>query len=337
VKASFLDSGLEISLAGDLVYSQGLNDESAAEEKLSLRGAEVMFYGPIDHRWSGTLSLAAHDEAGQTNFEIHELYVDTSALLPRTHVKIGQFFLGIGRLNKFHQHDWPFTRAPKVHRDFLAEEAVFDAGIETQTILSTAPYLQLTLGLTSGYRFGHVHSQGTKPKTPTHYARLSTFKSLGSSNGFEIGSTYLGRVNSQKERLQLVGLDATAKFYQGRILRWYFSTESWYRNLSFDSASTQEELGSYFFAQYGATELLSFGARLDGFKNLSQKTTSGASINNITYGSTLISTHRSSEFFITRLSLTHEFSRIEGRTQEKDTRGMLQIVFILGAHPAHEF
>lgn len=335
--ASFLDSGLEIYVAGDLVYSQSLNEDSLADEKLTLRGAELMLYGPIDHRWSGTLSLAAHEEALNTNFQIHELFLENSQLIPRTQLRIGQFFLGIGRLNRFHQHDWPFTRAPKVHRDFLAPEAVFDSGVETQTILPLPIYLKLTLGLTSGYRYGHVHSSGTKPKTPTHYARLSSFKSFGGVQGLEFGTTYLSRVNSQGERFRLVGLDAVAKFYEGRILRWKFSTESWYRHLSFSDTSQEEELGTYFFGQYGLSELWSLGLRLDTFKNFSNRNILGNKVNNIHYGTTLLTTYRTSEFFTTRLGVSHEFERVEGLTSNRDTRAELQFVFILGAHPAHEF
>jgi len=219
IYASFLDSGLEIGLAGDLVYSQSLNSKSGADEKLRLRGAELVLYGPIDHVWEGRLSLAAHDEAGQTNFEVHELYVESHSLLPSTSVKIGQFFLGIGRLNRFHQHDWPFTTAPKVHRDFLDKEGVFDAGVETSTLLPTQQYLKLTLGLTSGYRYGHVHSSGTKPKVPTHYLRLNTFFPMRAASGVEWGASYLGRTNSQNEKNQLLEINLTAKWREGRILR----------------------------------------------------------------------------------------------------------------------
>jgi hypothetical protein len=335
--ASFLDSGLEIGLAGDLVYSQGLSSQSGADEKLRLRGAELMLYGPIDHVWEGRLSLAAHDEAGQTNFQVHELYVENNNLIPRTTLKIGQYFLGIGRLNRFHQHDWPFTTAPKVHRDFLASEGVFDAGVETQTLLPTSQYLKLTLGLTSGYRFGHVHSSGTKPKTPTHYLRLNTFFPMRAASGVEWGASYLGRTNSQNEKTMLIGMDLTAKWRQGKILRWMLMSEAWYRDISFLNSSDQREVGAYGLVHHGWSQNLSLGLRLDGFKNLTQKNILGRDLNNITYGSTFLATHKSSEFFTARLSASHEFTRTEGVMSGKDTRVELQFVFIMGAHPAHEF
>lgn len=335
--ASFLDSGLEIGLAGDMLYAQGLNSTSSADEKLRLRGAELMLYGPVDHAWDGRLSIAAHDEAGQTNFQVHELFVENNHLLPFTSLKIGQYFLGIGRLNRFHQHDWPFTTAPKVHRDFLASEGVFDAGVETNTLFPTSLYLKLTLGLTSGYRYGHVHSAGTKPKTPTHYMRLNTFFPMRAASGVEWGASYLGRTNSQNEQTQLLGMDLTAKWRQGKVLRWMLMSEGWYRETSFVTSDRQKEVGMYGLVHYGYSQLSSLGLRLDGFKNLTQKNLLGRELNNITWGATALGTYKTSEFFTTRLSASHEFTRVEGSTDAKDTRLELQFVFIMGAHPAHEF
>ena len=77
---AFQATGLEVSLAGDMIFDQGLNSNSDAEEKLTMRGAEIMFYAPIDHRFDGTLSAAAHDEAGETIFELHELFFSSSKI-----------------------------------------------------------------------------------------------------------------------------------------------------------------------------------------------------------------------------------------------------------------
>ena len=334
---AYADTGLEIVAAGDLVYSQSLNDDSGANEKLAARGAEVMLFAPIDHIWDGVFSLAAHDEGGSTNFEVHELYVSTSKLIDGSRFKIGQFFLGIGRLNRSHQHDWPFTRAPKVHRDFLAEEAVFDAGVEWGTLLPTEFYLDLTVGVTSGHRFGHVHSSGTKPKTPTHYMRLATFVDFTRGSGLEIGSTYLGRNNSQGEKMQIVGLDTTFKWREGKLVKWLVSSEMMYRKLDFAGASSEEELGFYLFGERGWTPAFRTGMRLDSLKNFSERNLLQKKVNNIHWGATLQSSYQTSEFFKTRLSISHEFRRVEGLTQDKDTRAQLQFVFIIGAHPAHDF
>jgi len=331
-------SGLEISVSGDMVYNQGVNETSQAQDKLTLRGAEVILYAPIDHQFNGVLSIAAHEENGQSNFELHELYLGSSKLIPRTNFKLGQFFLGIGRINRFHQHDWPFTRAPKVHRSFFAKEGIFDSGLEVNYILPSLSGSNLTMGLTSGHKYGHSHTEGAKPKTPTHYARYSHFLEFDSLTGLDIGTSYLGRQDALSNKMSLLGLDLTFKHRVGRHLDKLFQFETWYKNETNSLDELTEQVGFYFFNEYSLSYHYSFGYRLDGFKDLTKRNAiTGKKINNVNYGTLAQLTYQSSEFAKMRVSLAHEFDREEGETLGRDTRFQLQYVFFLGSHPAHVF
>ncbi len=331
-------SGLEVSLSGDMVYSQGLNSSSTADEKMTMRGAEINFYAPIDHIFDGNLSIAAHDENGETVFELHELHMGSSKLIPRSRFKIGQFFLGIGRLNRFHQHDWPFIRAPKVHETFFDSEGVFDSGVEYGYLLPTEFYLDLTIGVTSGYRYGHAHTSGSKPLVPTHYMRLASFKEISSTDGLLYSINYLGRVDEQKNDMKIFGLETVVKLRTGKILNYLFQSEIWFRNTKSPSSRVSEQIGLYIYNQFGLTDSLSLGLRLDGYKDLSKlNALTQKKINNIEYGSSLELTWKSSEFVTIRTGVSHTFLREEGSTLEKDTRLETQFVFILGSHPAHSF
>ena len=225
-----LGTGLEIAVTGDMVYNQGLNEASSADDKVTMRGAEFMMYAPIDYQFDGFLSAVAHDENGLTNFELHELYISSSRLIPRSFFRLGQFFLSIGRLNRFHQHDWPFTRAPKVHRTFFDDEGVFDTGFEYNYLFPTNHVFNLNVGVTSGNTYGHSHTAGSKPKLPTHYARFSSFFPFSSTNGLEVGLNYLGRTDAQGNQMQVAGLDLTAKWRQARIIKNLVQSEIWYRS-----------------------------------------------------------------------------------------------------------
>ncbi len=331
-------SGLEVSLSGDMVYSQGLNETSGANEKLKMRGAEMSFFAPIDHRFDGNLTAAAHDENGETVFELHELYLASTKMIPRSRFKIGQYFLGIGRINHIHQHDWPFIEAPKVHETFLDEEGVFDAGVEYGYLLPTDFYLDLTVGLTSGHRFGHAHTSGSKPLVPTHYLKLATFNEFSSTNGLLFSLSYLGRTDEQKNQTKLTGAEIVAKWREGKRLIYQIISEAWFRTQKDRLESVSEQVGLYVFNQYGFSSDFLLGLRLDAFKDLSKRNAiTNKKINNIDYGSSLELTWNSSEFVKTRLGLSHSFTREEGLTSGKDTKAMAQFVFILGAHPAHSF
>jgi hypothetical protein len=331
-------TGLEISLAGDMVYGQGLNKSSSAEDKLTMRGAEMTFYAPLDHRFDGVLSAAAHDENGETVFELHELHFSSTKLIPRSRIKVGQFFLGIGRLNHIHQHDWPFIEAPKVHETFLDQEGVFDTGVEYGYLLPTEFYLDLTVGVTSGHRYGHAHTSGSKPLVPTHYLKLATFNEFSSTNGMLFSMSYLGRTDEQKNQTKLTGAELVVKWREGKRLIYQIVSEAWFRTVKTRENLVSEQTGLYVFNQYGFNDSLLLGLRLDAYKDLSKTSSlTGKKVNNIDYNSVLELTWKSSEFVSTKLGLTHGFTREEGLTSNKDTKALAQFVFILGAHPAHSF
>ena len=341
-------SQLELSLAGDLVYNQGLNKNSEADESLSMRSVEFGVSAPIDHQFSGYVSFASHENEGAEAVEVHEAYIHNAKLIPNTEFKIGQYFLGVGRLNRFHRHEWSFTRAPKSHRDFFDEEAVFDTGIETRTLLSAKHFVELTLGVTSGYKYGHsdaheheeeeVDHSGEKPHAPTHYMRLSQFieDSNSATSGMEWGLSYLGRTDAEGEKLHLAGFDFVKKERVGRKLAWLIQSELWFKSLKHSDGDKEEQLGGYFMLEKGHSAHWGTGLRLDGLMDLSHGH-SGEDEDSVYYGVTLQQTYRSSEFFSTRLSAAHEFQRMEGSTRDQDTRLMAQLIFVMGAHPAHDF
>jgi hypothetical protein len=75
----------------------------------------------------------------------------------------------------------------------------------------------------------------------------------------------------------------------------------------------------------------SVGIRGDVLKNITSDT------NEMKYGLTGQYTFNSSEFSKIRGSVSHELERDNTGTINKDTKAMLQLVFILGSHPAHVF
>lgn len=333
-----MGTGLEIAVTGDMVYNQGFNDSSLADDKVTMRGAEFMMYAPIDYQFDGFLSAVAHDENGLTNFELHELYIASSRLVPRSYFRFGQFFLSIGRLNRFHQHDWPFTRAPKVHRTFFDDEGVFDTGFEYNYLLPTDRTYNLSVGITSGNTYGHSHTAGSKPKFPTHYARFSSFFPFSSTNGLEAGLNYLGRTDAQGNQMQIIGIDLTAKWRQARLIKNLIQSEFWYRSETDANENKKEQAGLYFFNEYSTGQQTTAGYRLDVYKDLTKlNSITQKKINNISYGAIIQGTYISSEFAKIRATLSHEFDREEGKTLQKDTRFALQIFFIIGSHPAHDF
>lgn len=334
---------LKTNAAVDLVAPVSLEDHS--KNKVGVRAAELQFFGPIDHNFDGNLNVAGHVDEGQFRFELHEATVGSATLIPQSRWKVGKFFLGFGRLNTHHQHDWPFVQAPKAHREFLTpgvestlqSEGAADTGLEYSWMLPLPFYLELTAGATNGYCFGHCHAEGTKPPRPLFYLHPKTFLET-ERGGVLLGFSYMNRMSAAKTRTDLYGLDVTWKIRENKRLIWLLQTEVYYEEQKEELGELTRKGGFYVFPQYGFTDQLYVGLRLDGFSHLNLR---WASTNehraDFDYGVTPALTWKPSEFSTLRLAYSHEVDTTRGVADVRDRQVQLQFAYVLGSHPAHEF
>jgi hypothetical protein len=329
-------SGLKISAAADLVADFGWQDV-AASQRLQARSVELLLYGPTDHLFQGMISVAAHPYDGEMNVGVHEAYISSSRLIPKARFRLGQFFLGVGRLNPLHQHDWPFITAPFVQREFFDGEGILDSGLEVAFLMPTSFYWDVSAGVTSGWRITHSHGdQGEAPSIPTHYLRSEFFHSWG-NGGVKTGLNYLGRKDASESWLWMLGADVTAKWRRGKVLSWLAQSEAWLRLQKPQTLKTTRELGAFVFLQKDIHESFFGGLRLDALSQLDLKNAQNESLMNIEWGLSPQLTYEASEFAKWRAAYALESRYQEGVATSLGHRLSLQAVFLLGAHPAHEF
>jgi hypothetical protein len=334
---------LNVSAAVDIVAP--VSDNESEENKLKVRSAEIMFFAPVDHHFDGVLNIAGHDHEGEFEFDLHEAYISSSKLIPQSRFKAGKFFLNIGRLNSFHQHDWPFVTAPKVHREFLSPgsstleaEGASDTGLEYSWLLPTERFIEITAGVTNGYCFGHCHSAGEKPPYPLHYIHPTTFFEWGTGKGLLLGFSYLGRKSALDVKTDLFGIDATYKQKEGKFLKWLVQSEVYFQNERDATGDKTKKIGAYVYPQYGFTQNVFLGLRLDAFSHLNLEFEStGGSRKNLDYAIVPNLTYKSSEFATFRLAYSYEVNTLKGESDTKEQMLQMQAIFILGAHPAHDF
>lgn len=348
-------TGLKLGVNVDLLGVTGPAAPGTDRDRFFLREAEFTFLAPIDHLFDGVLTIAAHREGevdangietAHHHIDIHEAYIGSTKLIPRSRFRLGQFFLSVGRLNQFHRHDWPFVSAPRIHKDLFGEEALIDQGLEYAFLFPTDFFLDLTLGLTNGWGFAKEEGRQYRPKVNTHYARLATYAGLGESGGLQLGLNYLGNhglnliddtptYDSRKNTY--FGLDATYKLKESKYLRLLVQTEFWQRKITRASVDNGKlTRGLYLYSQYGLTENISFGVRLDFMKN--DHYTDAATltaVNENIWAVVPTLTYKPSEFSTFRAAYTKE---THTWTKSKDDwKFELQSTFVLGTHPAHDF
>lgn len=330
-------TGLKISAAVDMVGDYKAQKSSQAEDSFYVREAELMLAAPIDPTFNGLISLSAHREGAESVAALHEAYISSSTLIPRSNIRLGQYFLGVGRLNRFHRHEWPFIFAPKVQTEFFSEEGALDSGLEYSYLVPLPFFLEATVGVTNGWTYGHSHDAGEKPKKPTHYGRVATYFGLGSGGGAEAGLNYLSRTSADGERMSLSGLDFTAKWREAGVLNYLLQGELWQRVKSPENGTSERTLGAYVMPQYAFNSQFFLGVLADYYTIQSLKDARGQKLSNAYSSLTPTFSYKASEF--STLRLAYQFAKESQKAQDdiSDQRLQLQATFLIGAHPAHDF
>jgi hypothetical protein len=330
--------GLKTFVAVDLVGEAFVRSKVVSPREVEVRGVEVYFFAPVDPLFDASVGIAAHPENGVSLFELHEATLSSSKVIPHTQMRIGKGFLNIGKLNRIHQHDWPFIDTPEVQRSFFDDEGVNDLLLEVTVNTPTFVPFEATVGIAKGWVYGHAHNAGKRPQVPTHYSRMQTFFDLPRGGGLQVAGNYLGRTASDSVKTQLLGLDLTAKWREGRTVPLLLQSEVWVRRVKAPQVDRETALGMYVFPQMNLIEMLDFGIRFDQFSVLTTKDALGKSIDNSTYRIVPTLTHKPSEFSTFRIAYAWDLKRRGDATPNFTNSSLLaQMTYVIGAHPSHEF
>ncbi len=250
---------------------------SETSNRVFPRSVEIGFFSAVDQLAYGNVTLAAHDEGGETMYDVHEasLYFPVT-FIPRTSLKIGKFFLDAGRLNTIHQHDWKFIRTPLVHEHMFADEGVSDTGAQLNFLMPWNFWQELTVGVFNGIVFGHSHTGSEKKQNPLIVVHLKQHFSITQNTGLLFGFSYL-RWNPDTDRNRISnqsGFDLTVKRDKRGRGSFEWTNELWYREITdnknrpFDSppAPTETSVGFYSFFDYAILDHWNTGIRFDYYE-----------------------------------------------------------------------
>jgi hypothetical protein len=331
------NTGMKFGINVDQVLKSDLDKNDHVYKP---REVELTFYGPINHLFDGNISAAAHEEDGEFKFELHEAWVSSSSLVKDFEFKAGQYFLNIGRLNKTHRHEWPFISPPKFFEQMFEEEGVRDSGLEVTYRIPGELNLSLLAGIASGRTFGENESSanGKQPNLPTNYLRFGYFFEAFGWNGFDIGLNYLNRIDGEGNQSLFFGLDFIGKKKEGSSLKHLIQNEIWFKQTSLDDGSKdRNEIGTYFYYQYGINNDWAIGPRLDYFSDLTREDSAGNSVSHYDVRGVLSLTYKPTEFMRFKLDYSYGFEKEGGMEIQQTNMLEFQITFLLGAHPSHDF
>lgn len=329
----------------DFVLPQYLSSGDHPDNNLSLRALDLMFYGPIDPYFDARITLAGHEEDGEFHIGIHEAFASSSKIIPYSRFRLGQFLMDIGRLNTFHQHDWPFTTAPLIHRSIFGDEGVSGLGAEYTLLVPTEHFIEVTLGVVNGNKWGETNlvdpaltpEADSKADFPTHYIHPKTYFEFSEGRGLMLGATALRRWHPADQDVSIFGVDATFKSRDGKILRWLVQSELWSENTKRPGSINGKQLGGYLYAQYGWNEQWSSGLRYDNYDGKNVDLEGGARDSSTSYAIVPTVTYKTSEMSMLRASYSYEVQKFDVEADRSDSKIELQFVYVLGSHPVHDF
>jgi hypothetical protein len=167
----------------------------------SLREVELAFSGAVDPYFDVWATFGIGNDA----IEAEEVYVQTRRFLPGTQIKFGQFFSGIGYLNRQHRHQWDFVDAPLPYVALFGSN-LEEVGVQVTWLPATRVYTQFGVEALQGDNglianqladeYSGVLEETPGPRLFTGFVKLSP--DLGYSNTLQAGVS-IGRSRSHHE------------------------------------------------------------------------------------------------------------------------------------------
>lgn len=330
VIGSFLGSGAE---KGAVVkqYDSGLSEAEfsfrAYVDPYSRADFYVGFGRESEDPFAGPDSAIA--ESGEFGAELEEAYFTTLALPFGLQLKGGKFRSSFGRINLFHPHALNFLDMPRMYVNYFGEEGLNDRGLSLSWLIPNPLnfYQELTVEATSGAVEGPSFAGGGNHLL--YLAHLKNFFDLNQNTSLEIGLSGISGVNDPSgSKTRIGGVDLTLKWKPLRASR-YRSFEWMSEALFSERDSGPETINSwalYSFMRYQLSKRWFAGLRYDYSQfpendEIAEKAYSA------------ILNFQATEFQKVELQFQH------GDPAEQDSfnRVLLRIVFVIGAHGAHQY
>jgi len=284
----------------------GTDGPANESEGFATGETELIMNANVDDKFAAYLTAALAYEDGESELEIEEAWVETTALPAGFGARFGRIASGLGYLNAKHSHQWDFVDLPLPYQAFL-DGRYIDNGVQLTWLAPTDVYMEL----------GGEILQGEGD--PSGLAASTLFANVGgdvgSSSSWLAGASYLDRDDMASLSVaHFIWKWAPHGNWKDR--NFVFQTEY------FDYSDTGIDGGWYAQAIYQPFERWRFGARADGLQT---------DVDDPRRYSLMLD-WSNSEFSRLRMQFTQDETGATNRNEWG-----LQYIHSIGAHGAHTF
>jgi hypothetical protein len=334
-----------------------LGDEAGPPPRgFSLGETELAASANVDDKFYGQVTLSISDTDQKTELNVEEAFVQTTTLPDGLTAKAGKFYSEIGYLNSKHSHTWDFADQPLVYRAFLGEQ-FGDSGVQVKWVAPTALFVELGGEAFRGSEFPAEGAGRNGVGVYTAFAHLGG--DISDAHSWRAGVSYLDAdaVNRQSNLTPDDVVDFTGKsrvWIADAIWKWADHGNPKTRNFVIqgeylhrkESGDLAEGTAT---ANYDGTQS---GFYVQGVYQFMPRWRVGLRYDHLTSDNTVgplpVATPLTDDRDPSRVTAMVDFSNSEFsrlRLQIADDRSraradhqlILQYVFSLGAHGAHQF
>ena len=128
-----------------------LGDHDPIKRGFTLPNAEITFDGAVDPYFQGFASIVLKlDRNNETEIELEETYVQSTALPANLQLKAGQYFASFGRQNPQHPHAWAFVDQPLILSRAFGPDGLRSIGAQLSWLAPTPFYTEVFMGVFDG-------------------------------------------------------------------------------------------------------------------------------------------------------------------------------------------
>ncbi|MFZ0034408.1 MAG: hypothetical protein WAK60_05415 [Sedimentisphaerales bacterium] len=334
----------DISAIGDFIFHGGPTPKGETPDsitgsktaKAQLREVEFGFSNPVDPYGRADLILAIErGDNGEYKADIEEGYFTFTSLPYDFQARAGKFYSAFGKANMFHTHAMPWVDRPNVLRKFFDDEGLNDGGAEVSWLVPNPwdHYIQLTFDVQNN---GNEASfAGDRAHDLMYVTHLKNFFDLNKDSSIELGGSFATGDNANTgggHRTNVEGLDLTYKWRDPQY--GLYKSLTWMNELLFSQKEegfedTVNAHGFYSSLEYQFSRRWSIFGRYDY-----TQFPDSSSLHENSYTTGL--TFRQSEFMFWRLQFEH--TNGENFAGDVDRNELwLQLDFLIGLHPAHQY
>jgi hypothetical protein len=324
-----------ISVIGNMIgdVTSDPADPDRNRPRLSFEEAEVMFDDYLNPYAKGTFVLAF----GADGAEVEEAFFEIVRGLPYgLGLKAGKFRQDFGRLNPQHPHAYAFIDVPTILQAYMpGEESFNDVGVTLSELIPIGPVAATISGtVVSGSTFRSEADSSAETRLGWN-ARWRNFLMVGSRSSLEFGVSAASGISEPQYgmRTQLFGVDFKTKLYTAPTdyLTWQGEWISLRKDVDNGSGmgviEKMKPTGFYTSADYTFRTRYYIGAKLEDYQQVVSGTPKESRVG--LYGG----------FGLLEESTLFRFlaEKVNPAGGSSYNRFLLQAIFSMGPHKAHQF